>query len=204
MPYSRRLFHLLQASWCALPKVTSYMFTLRLRLLALKSQDFGLDQICRGCGECITCTPCPMTTPTPAPEMIPSRVPTTSPVSVPAASPTEIMTPSTPEPTEHECSVCFNITSAQEEALGSYDNGGKKIVCDPTCLDGVTDPIHCNCEYDTFCHLPKMFEIGRVAIYSSCYVRAHRCGRSLGHYFHSALLFLVDICSLRSARSTCQ
>ena len=60
------------------------------------------------------------------------------------------MTPSTPEPTEHECSVCFNITSAQEEALGSYDNGGKKIVCDPACLDGVTDPIHCNCEYNTF------------------------------------------------------
>ena len=69
MPYSQRLFHLLQASWCALLKVTSYIFTLPLRFLALKSPDFGLGHICRGCGECSTCTPCPMTTPTPAPEI---------------------------------------------------------------------------------------------------------------------------------------
>ena len=105
MQYSQRLFYLLQATWCALPKVTSYIFTLRLRFLALKFPDFDLGQICRGCGEYSTCTPRPMTTPTPAPEMIPSRVPTTSPVSVPAASPTDITTPSTPEPTENECSV---------------------------------------------------------------------------------------------------
>ena len=49
---------------------------------------------------------------------------------------------------EYDCSVCSNLTTAQEEALASYDNGSKKIVCDPTCLDesGVTDPTHCNCE----------------------------------------------------------
>lgn len=27
-----------------------------------------------------------------------------------------------------------------------YDNGGKVIVCDPTCNDGVSDPSHCDCE----------------------------------------------------------
>ena len=133
----------------ASPKVTRYMFKLPLLFLALKPPDFGIGQICRGCGECSTCTPCPTPFPTPTPEVVPSQAPATSPVSVPATSPTDTMTPSTPEPTEHECSVCFTITSAQEEALGSYDNGGKNIVCDPTCLDGVTDPIHCNCEYDT-------------------------------------------------------
>lgn len=49
---------------------------------------------------------------------------------------------------EYDCSVCYNLTTAQEEALASYDDGGKKIFCDPTCLDesGVTDHTHCNCE----------------------------------------------------------
>lgn len=46
-----------------------------------------------------------------------------------------------------DCSVCESLTSAEIEALAKYDNGGKKIVCDPTCLDGVTDPLHCNCEF---------------------------------------------------------
>lgn len=27
-----------------------------------------------------------------------------------------------------------------------YDGGGKIIVCDPTCNDGVSDPSHCNCK----------------------------------------------------------
>ena len=46
-----------------------------------------------------------------------------------------------------DCSACSNLTDVQQEVLASYDNGGKRIVCDPTCLDGVTDPTHCNCEY---------------------------------------------------------
>lgn len=54
---------------------------------------------------------------------------------------------------DYDCSVCSNLTTAEEEALASYDNGGKIIVCDPTCLDGVTDPIHCNCE----CHVFPVF-----------------------------------------------
>ena len=45
---------------------------------------------------------------------------------------------------EHECGLCSDLSSTQLEALAAYDNGGKKIVCDPTCLDGVSDPIHCN------------------------------------------------------------
>ena len=55
---------------------------------------------------------------------------------------------SVPVIAEYNCSVCYNLTTAQEEALASYYNGGKKIVCDPTCLDEsrVTDPTHCNCE----------------------------------------------------------
>ena len=55
---------------------------------------------------------------------------------------------SVPATAEYNCSVCYNLTTAQEEALASYDNGGKNIVCDPSCLDesGVTDRTHCNCE----------------------------------------------------------
>lgn len=45
----------------------------------------------------------------------------------------------------YDCAVCSDLTTAEKEALASYDNGGKKIVCDPTCLDGVSDPTHCNC-----------------------------------------------------------
>ena len=47
---------------------------------------------------------------------------------------------------EYDCSLCEDLTDAQIEALAAYDNGGKEIVCDPTCLDGISDPIHCNCE----------------------------------------------------------
>lgn len=46
-----------------------------------------------------------------------------------------------------DCDICSDLSSAQLEALAMYDNGGKKVVCDPTCLDGVSDPIHCNCEW---------------------------------------------------------
>ena len=53
-----------------------------------------------------------------------------------------------------ECDVCSNLSSAQLEALDMYDNGGKKIVCDPTCLDGVSDPTHCNCKC-----LPLAYEV---------------------------------------------
>ncbi|CAB1118868.1 unnamed protein product [Ectocarpus sp. CCAP 1310/34] len=45
---------------------------------------------------------------------------------------------------DDECSVCSNLTDEQVAILASYDNGGKQVVCDPTCLDGVTDPLHCN------------------------------------------------------------
>lgn len=48
---------------------------------------------------------------------------------------------------EFDCSACEDLTDAQIEALAKYDDdGGKAIVCDPTCLDGVSDPLHCNCE----------------------------------------------------------
>ena len=48
---------------------------------------------------------------------------------------------------DFDCSVCSNLTDVQQEVLASYDNGGKRIVCDPTCLDRIADPTHCNCEY---------------------------------------------------------
>ena len=50
-----------------------------------------------------------------------------------------------------DCSVCVNVSAAQVEALATYDNGGKQIVCDPACVDGVSDPTHCNCEYGEPC-----------------------------------------------------
>ena len=43
---------------------------------------------------------------------------------------------------------CADISPAQQEALDSYDNGGKIIVCDPTCVD---HPVHCNCESKLLC-----------------------------------------------------
>lgn len=47
---------------------------------------------------------------------------------------------------EYDCDVCENLSDAEVEALAMYDNGGKQIICDPTCLDGVSDPTHCNCK----------------------------------------------------------
>lgn len=47
-----------------------------------------------------------------------------------------------------EEAACADLTPAQTEALEMYDNGGKIIVCDPTCVDGESDPSHCNCELE--------------------------------------------------------
>lgn len=44
----------------------------------------------------------------------------------------------------------------QVEALASYDNGGKVVVCDPTCDDGSGNSSHCNCE----CILPPSVILG--------------------------------------------
>eukprot|EP00903_Cladosiphon_okamuranus_P020353 g18673.t1 len=46
--------------------------------------------------------------------------------------------------TAEEIAMCADISPAQEEALAMYDNGGKIIVCDPTCTDGYSDPSHCD------------------------------------------------------------
>lgn len=42
--------------------------------------------------------------------------------------------------------VCYDLTEAQMEALANYDNGGKRVVCDSTCLDSGINNLHCNCE----------------------------------------------------------
>ena len=112
--------------------------------------DFGLGQICRGCGECTTCTACPPSTlgPTTTPITSPIPAPTPNPLSVPVPTWIDVVTSTTSGLTtyDYDCSVCENLTSAQEQALASYDNGGKNIVCDPTCLDNSSDPSHCNCK----------------------------------------------------------
>ena len=45
-----------------------------------------------------------------------------------------------------EEAMCADISEAQKEALSNYDNGGKVIVCDPTCEAAGGNPMHCNCE----------------------------------------------------------
>lgn len=105
-------------------------------------------------------TPSPVTPETPAPSAKPVMH-TPSPETPETTPPTVAETPEpevpTPSPTmmplgadgavdDDECSVCSNLTDEQVAVLASYDNGGKQVVCDPTCLDGVTDPLHCNCE----------------------------------------------------------
>ena len=50
---------------------------------------------------------------------------------------------------EYECNACFDLTPHQANVLDMYDNGGKEIVCDPTCLDEVSDHTHCNCKFGT-------------------------------------------------------
>lgn len=107
----------------------------------------------------VTPAPVEVVVVTPAPvDPTPALVdPTPAPVEVVAATPAPVAaTPSTPAPvsadassglcTPEEEAACANLTPAQREALDMYDSGGKIIVCDPSCEDGVSDPIHCNCE----------------------------------------------------------
>lgn len=98
-------------------------------------------------------TPSPVGQSTPSPVQAPSASATAPPTSVPEGatpSPTVGTGGSTetqpPVTVDSDCAVCSNVSSAQLEALASYDNGGKRIVCDPTCVDGVSDPSHCNCK----------------------------------------------------------
>ena len=54
----------------------------------------------------------------------------------------------------------------QVEALASYDNGGKVVVCDPTCDDGTGNSSHCNCE----CILPASVILGTLSFLHVCTV----------------------------------
>lgn len=47
---------------------------------------------------------------------------------------------------EFDCSSCADLSDAQAEALAMNDRGVERIACDPSCLDGVSSPMHCNCE----------------------------------------------------------
>ena len=49
-----------------------------------------------------------------------------------------------------DCSACADLSDAQAEALAMDNRGVERIACDPTCLDGVSDPLHCNCEFTCF------------------------------------------------------
>ncbi|CAM9211322.1 unnamed protein product [Ectocarpus sp. 12 AP-2014] len=80
----------------------------------------------------------PETTPPTVVETPESEVPTPSPTMMPLGADGAV------DDADDECSVCSNLTDEQVEVLASYDNGGKQVVCDPTCLDGVADPLHCN------------------------------------------------------------
>lgn len=121
------------------------------------SIDFGLGQICRGCGDCSECMPCPSRSivPTSTPSLYTAGSPTSSPFATsesimttsPVPAMTDVGTPLTSDFSIDDCSACSNLTPAQEKVLGSYDNGGKMIVCDSRCVDGVSDQTHCNCKY---------------------------------------------------------
>ena len=101
----------------------------------------------------------PNGTPPPTPDIVVTSTP--SPVttrtstdddatSTGTISPTSVTSPKDyddDDDSDFDCSPCEDLTDAQIEALARYgDDGGKTIVCDPTCLDGVSDPLHCNCE----------------------------------------------------------
>lgn len=107
------------------------------------SADFGLDPICRACGECSDCVPCPDVSggETLSPTVSDDETP----------SPTEDYAEETSgklgEGLEDACNACFDLTPDQLDVLSKYDNGGKDIVCDQTCLDSDYDHTHCNCEY---------------------------------------------------------
>ena len=131
------------------------------------SADFDLGQICRGCGDCSSCTPCPAAGETPAPTPDATEAPVSVPPFYAATSRTAapggmvadqiggILTSTDDSAADgdgrdtadaYDCSRCADISAAQMVALASYDNGGKKIVCDPTCMDSVSDHIYCNCK----------------------------------------------------------
>ncbi|CAM9936328.1 unnamed protein product [Ectocarpus sp. 4 AP-2014] len=48
---------------------------------------------------------------------------------------------------DYDCAACSSLSNAQVEALASYDNGGKRVVCDVDCLSSSPyDVASCNCE----------------------------------------------------------
>ena len=47
---------------------------------------------------------------------------------------------------DFDCSPCGNLSEAELEELAKYEDGGKLVFCDPTCLDEGADLTHCNCE----------------------------------------------------------
>ena len=49
----------------------------------------------------------------------------------------------------YTCDVCFDLLLDQRDVLAMYDTGGKRIVCDPTCVDNVSDHTDCNCKFPT-------------------------------------------------------
>lgn len=133
-------------------------------MLLLSLADFGLGQICRGCGDCSSCTPCPARdytlAPSPcgteAPVSVPDPADTLPPTSAPIVASTlsPIVTPAITSINDDEkendgselgCSACADLSDAEVEALAMNDRGIERVACDPTCLDGVSSPLHCNC-----------------------------------------------------------
>ena len=49
----------------------------------------------------------------------------------------------------YDCDVCSDLSQDEQAVLDMYDNGGKRIVCDPTCLDSGADRTHCDCKFRT-------------------------------------------------------
>lgn len=47
---------------------------------------------------------------------------------------------------EFDCSPCDDLSDAEVEELAKYENGGKLVFCDATCLDEDADLTHCNCK----------------------------------------------------------
>ena len=114
-------------------------------------------------GEAQKCTPGPtpaLTTPTSTPSPITTTPTTPAPtISTPPTTAPTTASPPTGGLEPYDCTMCSDLTDAQKEALAGYDNGGKKIVCDPTCVDGISDPIHCNCE----CNYEQRLALTRTA-----------------------------------------
>lgn len=167
----------------------------------LISADFELGQICRGCGDCSACTPCPAAGETPAPtpilpEAAVSKPPfydvtsrTASPVgmdnqiagtltSAEDAAAGDGDGPGYQAADAYDCSRCTDISDAQKEALASYDNGGKKVVCDPTCMDTVSDHIYCNCKSCPTKNKNKKLYLGIQ------YTKCTRIGQTIDSHFN--------------------